>query len=304
MAAKIVVVGSLMADITGYSSRLPVAGESVLGELLRTSPGGKGSNQTIAAHMAGGEALLVGCVGNDSQANILTDFYDVRKISTRCIRRVPESFTGTAMIEVNTQTAQNRILAIPGANNCVNGEDVLKAEADIANCDIVLTQLEIPDEPIILAARLAKKYGKVFMLNPAPYREFSDELLAMVDYITPNETEAEYITGVHIDTVEDASRAAAVMHGMGIKNVVITLGSKGAYFSGSGKSVFSPSIKVKAVETTGAGDSFNGALAVAIGEGMEIEEALHFANTAAGISVTRYGTAQSMASRDEIKEMM
>ena len=304
MKTKIIIPGSIMADITGYAKHLPIGGESAFGELLRTSPGGKGSNQMIAAHRAGAEALLIGCTGNDGQAAMVTDFYNAEGIPTKYVRRVAESFTGTALIEVDTTTAQNRILVVPGANLCVSKDDVINASCDIANCDIVLAQLEIPDEPILESAKLAKANGKTFILNPAPYRVFPEELFPMIDYFTPNETEAEYFSGVHIESVEDASYAAKVLIQKGIKNVIITLGSKGAFYSNGEKELFVPSFKVEAVETTGAGDSFNGAFAVAIGEGMDVGSAMRFANAAAGISVTRYGTAQSMATRDEIEELL
>ena len=286
MKTKIIIPGSIMADITGYAKHLPIGGESAFGELLRTSPGGKGSNQMIAAHRAGAEALLIGCTGNDGQAAMVTEFYNAEGIPTKYVRKVAESFTGTALIEVDTTTAQNRILVVPGANLCVSKDDVINASCDIANCDIVLAQLEIPDEPILESAKLAKANGKTFILN------------------TPNETEAEYFSGVHIESVEDASYAAKVLIQKGIKNVIITLGSKGAFYSNGEKELFVPSFKVEAVETTGAGDSFNGAFAVAIGEGMDVGSAMRFANAAAGISVTRYGTAQSMATRDEIEELL
>lgn len=293
-----------MADITGYAKHLPLAGESVFGELLKTSPGGKGSNQMIAAHRAGANALLIGCTGNDGQSAMVHEFYNADGISTKYVRKVDESFTGTALIEVDSTTAQNRILVVPGANLCVNKADIANAACDIKDCDIVLAQLEIPDEPILESAKLAKANGKTFILNPAPYRDIPEELFPLIDYFTPNETEAEYFSGVHIENVEDASKAAKVLVQKGIKNVIVTLGSKGAFYSNGEKELFVPSFKVNAVETTGAGDSFNGAFAVAIGEGMDIESAMRFANASAGISVTRYGTAQSMAMRDEIEELL
>lgn len=302
--AKIIIPGSLMADITGYAPHLPLAGETAFGEFFKTSPGGKGSNQMIAAHKAGGEAYIIGAVGGDSQANILTDFYAANNIPTKYLKVEKDGCTGLALIEVDQTTAQNRILVIPGVNSTVKADDVEAAEKDIADCHVVLAQLEIHDAPVVKAASLAKKYGKLFILNPAPYRPFDEALLPMIDYITPNETEAEYLTGVHIETIEDAAKAAKVLLSKGIKNAIITLGSKGAFFSDGEREIFVPSFKVNAVETTGAGDSFNGALAVALGEGMDIEDAMRFANAAAGISVTRYGTAQSMASRDEINELL
>ena len=180
----------------------------------------------------------------------------------------------------------------------------MTAEADFVDCDVVLTQLETGDEPIYAAAKLAKKYNKPFILNPAPYRPLSDDLLAMVDYITPNETEAGYLTGIEINSIEDAKAAAKKLLALGVKNVIITLGVNGEYYTDGYREIHVPGIKVNAVETTGAGDAFNGGFATALGEGMDIEKALKFANCTAAISVTRLGAAESMPARDEIDAFM
>ena len=266
--AKIIGPGSCMVDITGYASHLPSDGETAVGDLVRTSPGGKGSNQMIAAHRAGSEVFLIACVGDDSAASVLNELYRENKMSTKYIRVCQGENTGTALIQINKTDAQNRILIIRGANLSLSDEDVKKAECDFRDCDIVLTQLETDDAPICEAARLAKKYGKPFCLNPAPYRPLSDELLSMTDYITPNETEAEFLTGIHIESAEDAGKAAEVLLSKGVKNVVITLGVNGAYYTDGKREIKIDGIKVTAVETTGAGDAFlAGALATLDGGG-------------------------------------
>lgn len=302
--AKIIGPGSCNVDLTGYAAHLPVAGETAVGDLIRTSPGGKGSNQMVAAHMSGSEAMLIARIGDDALSNCLHDFYASLGFPKKYIKVCEGENTGTAIIEIDKTDAQNRILIIRGANLALCESDVLEAESDFSDADVVLTQLETGDEPIYAAAKLAKKYGKPFILNPAPYRPLDGELLSMVDYITPNETEAGYLTGVEINSVDDAKFAAKKLLSMGVKNVIITLGVNGAYYTDGEREIHVPGIKVKAVETTGAGDAFNGGFATAIGEGRDVETALKFANCTAAISVTRLGAAESMPSRDEIDSFM
>ena len=302
--AKIIGPGSCNVDLTGYAPHLPVAGETAVGDIIRTSPGGKGSNQMVAAHMSGSEALLIACIGDDALANCLHDFYDGKGFPKKYVKVCKGENTGTAIIEIDTTDAQNRILIVRGANLVLSDKDVAEAEKDFADADVVLTQLETEDSPIYAAAELAKKYNKPFILNPAPYRPLDAKLLNMVDYITPNETEAGYLTGIEINSVEDAKAAAKKLLDSGVKNVIITLGVNGAYYTDGKHEIHVPGIKVKAVETTGAGDAFNGGFATAIGEGMDIERALKFANCTAAISVTRYGAAQSMPARVEIDAFM
>ncbi len=302
--AKIIGPGSCMVDITGYADHLPVAGETAIGDLVRTSPGGKGSNQMVAAHRSGSEALLIAAIGQDASASTLHEFYKGIDFPETYVKALEGENTGTAIIEIDKVDAQNRILIIRGANLALSEADVLAAEEDFKDADVVLTQLETADAPIYAAARLAKKYGKPFVLNPAPYRPLDAELLSMIDYITPNETEAGYLTGIEIGSVEDAKAAAKKLLSMGVKNVIITLGVNGAYYTDGEKEIQVPGIRVKAIETTGAGDAFNGGFVTAIGEGMDVETALRFANCTAAISVTRLGAAQSMPTREEIDALM
>ena len=302
--AKVIGPGSCNVDLTGFASHLPKAGETAVGDLIRTSPGGKGSNQMVAAHMSGSESLLIAKIGDDALSNCLHDFYRGKSFPQKYVKICNGENTGTAIIEIDKTDAQNRILIIRGANLLLCKEDVFAAECDFSDADVVLTQLETGDEPIYAAAELARKYSKPFILNPAPYRSLSNELLSMVDYITPNETEAGYLTGIEITSVEDAKRAAKELLIKGIKNVIITLGKNGAYYTDGQREIHVPGIKVNAVETTGAGDAFNGGFATALGEGMDIETALKFANCTAAISVTRLGAAESMPTRAEIDAFM
>ena len=211
----------------------------------------------------------------------------------------PTVETAGALIEIDETDGQNRIIVALSANENVDRARVLAAEADFADCDAVLTQFETTIEAVLASKELAAKYGKPFILNPAPFVPVPDGLFDGVDLVTPNETEAEQFTGVKVETVEDCRLAAARFFEMGVKNVIITLGVRGAFFTDGQNEILVPSLKVKAVETTGAGDAFNGGLATAIAEGLPMETALKFATCTAALSVTRLGSSQSMPYREE-----
>lgn len=301
--AKIIGPGSLNVDITGYAPHLPIGGETTKGTTLRFSPGGKGSNQMTAAHRAGADVKLIGRRGNDVLGSILKDFYAVEGMSEQYILSTAKEETGSALIEIDERDAQNRIIVIPAANDHVGREDVLAAERDFADADAVLTQFETTVEAVFAAKELAKKYGKPFILNPAPYIDVDKKIFDGVDFITPNESEAEQFTGIKIETAEDCKRAAKIFFDMGVKNVIITLGVRGAYFSDGKREITVPALKMKAVETTGAGDAFNGGFTTTIAEGMDVETALRFATCTSAISVTRLGAASSMPRREEIDDL-
>jgi len=301
---KVIGPGSLIVDITGFAPHLPVVGETVMGSTLKLGPGGKGNNQHTAAHRAGAEAVIIGCMGKDMLGQIMKNHYATENMSTKHITVLPAGETGSALIEVDEADAQNRIIVVLGANGQVSRDTVLAAEADFADCDAVLSQFETPIASVLAAKELARKYNKPFILNPAPFVKVSEELFDGVDYVTPNETEAEQFTGIPVNTVEDCRAAARVFFQMGVKNVIITLGSRGVYFNDGKQELTVPALKVKPVETTGAGDAFNGGFATAIAECMTIETALRFATCTAAISVTRYGSSPSMPYRHEILELL
>lgn len=302
--AKIIGPGSLIVDVTGFAPHLPVAGETTKGSTLRFGPGGKGSNQLTAAHRAGSEVKIISRRGDDVLGQILKKHYATEKMSEEYVVIDPDGETASALIEIDESDAQNRIIVIFAANELVGRDNVLAAEKDFADCDAVLTQFETTTEAVFAAKELAKKHGKPFILNPAPYIDVPRELFDGVDYVTPNETEAEQFTGVRVDTVEDCRRAAQKFFELGVKNVIITLGVRGAYFFDGQTELTVPAVKVKAVETTGAGDAFNGGLATAIAEGMPIETALKFATCTSAISVTRLGSSPSMPYRHEILALL
>ena len=301
--AKIICVGSVNVDITGYCFAVPEGGETLAGDFVKTSPGGKGSNQSVAAHMAGADVTLIAKMGNDAMSNVLKDFYNSVNMPFDHIDVSCEHATGIALIMVEKKTAQNRVLIIPGANAALDASDAYANEEKFRDTDVVICQLETRMEPIMAAAELAKKYNKTFVLNPAPYRELSDELCTMIDYITPNESEARELTGIEINDLDDARKAAEILLARGIKNVIITLGVNGAFFKNAEFETHVPAIKMNAVDTTGAGDAFNGGFITAIADGKSIVEALQFATCTSAISVTRKGAAASMPTRAEIEEL-
>ncbi len=302
--AKIVGPGSLIVDVTGFAPHLPVAGETTKGSTLRFGPGGKGSNQMTAAHRAGAEVKLISRRGNDVLGQILKNHYATEGMSEQYIEVADTDESGSALIEIDEGTAQNRIIVILAANERVGRASVERAEAEFADCDAVLTQFETTPEAVFAAKELAHKYGKPFILNPAPYIDIDKSVFDGVDYLTPNETEAEQFTGCPVNSVEECRVAAARLMEMGVKNVIITLGVRGAFWTNGTDEVLVPAIPVKAVETTGAGDAFNGGFATAIAEGRDMETALKFATCTAAISVTRLGSSPSMPKRDEIEALL
>jgi ribokinase len=302
--AKIIGPGSLVVDVTGFAPHLPVAGETTKGSTLRFGPGGKGNNQLTAAHRAGSEVKIISRRGDDVLGQIMKKHYDTEGMSEEYIVVDPNGETGSALIEIDESNAQNRIIVILAANEQVTRENVLAAEKDFADCDAVLTQFETTIEAVVATKELAHKYGKPFILNPAPYIDVPKEIFDGVDYVTPNETETEQFTGIAVNTIEDCRIAAQKFFEMGVKNVVITLGVRGAFYTDGKTEIVVPAIKVKAVETTGAGDAFNGGLSTAIAEGLPMDVALKFATCTSAISVTRLGSSPSMPYRHEILALL
>lgn len=302
--AKIIGPGSLNVDVTGYAPRLPAAGETLKGRTIQFSAGGKGNNQMTAAHRAGAEVLILGCRGTDPLGQIMAAHYAAEGMSEAYVEINPHVDTASALIEIDETDGQNRILVMLATNERVDRARVYAAEADFATADVVLTQFETTTDTVRAAKELAVKYGKPFILNPAPYVDVPAELFDGVDYVTPNETEAEAFTGVKIESMEDCRAAARKFFEMGVKNVIITLGMRGVFYTDGAREITVPALKVKAVNTTGAGDAFNGALATAIGEGLDMETALKFATCTSAISVTREGAAVSMPMREEIEALL
>lgn len=299
---KILVIGSSNTDMCIRMDHLPRAGETVLGGDFFMNQGGKGANQAVAASRLGGDVTFVFKTGQDAFGDASREIFTKEGINIDHSFVDKEVSSGVALIFID-KGAENSIAVASGANGKLLPNDIDSVENVIKEADMILVQLEIPLSSIEHIAEIAKKYGKNLVINPAPApaQNLSDKLLDGLYLITPNQTEAEILTGVKVVDNDSARLAAQVLLKKGVKNVVITMNSQGAYFLNADKELFSPSFKVEALDTTAAGDVFNGALVVAICEGMDFEEALKFANKAASISVTRMGAYSSAPFRQELK---
>lgn len=301
---KIVVVGSVILDIAAYTPAFSEDGLTRIGEKLKISPGGKGFNQAAAAKLAGAEVSMVAKLGNDLFSDYLFRHYEKIGFNTRYMVKDPEQETGSAIIEINTKTAENRIILLKGANDALTAEDVRRAEKAFEECRLVLTQLETGMEAVVETKRLAKKYGKALVINTAPYRPIPDGLFNEVDYITPNETEASYYSGIEVKDMKSARSAAKELLKMGARNIIITLGGQGSYYTDGEVEYEIPAIRAgDAVDTTGAGDAYNAGLCVALSEGRNIKDALLFASCTAGLKVTRRGSSVAMPAREKINNL-
>ncbi|MBC8601272.1 ribokinase [Parabacteroides acidifaciens] len=296
---QILVVGSSNTDMVIKAAHLPRPGETILGGTFFMNPGGKGANQAVAIARLGGPVTFICKTGSDIFGHQSQQLFEEEGINTSYIFSDSEHPSGVALITVD-EKAENCIVVASGANANLMPSDLARAEEAIEQADLVLMQLEIPMETVCYVADLAWEKGKKVILNPAPAHPLSAELLRRLYLITPNETEAEMISGVKITDESSACEAARVLSGMGVQNVIITLGSKGALIYCDGKSEIVPAWKVEAVDTTAAGDVFNGALTVALSEWRDLKEAARFACKASAISVTRVGAQSSAPYRNEV----
>jgi ribokinase len=305
--AKIVVVGSFNMDLVVRMPVIPKPGETLLGGVFATYPGGKGSNQAVAAARSGGEVTMIGRVGADAFGDQLRAMAESEGIDTRFVGVDPHAATGVALIEVDSQ-GQNSIAVASGANFTLTEAEVVSAFAAIHELDLLVMPLETPMETIAVAASLARKAGARVVLNPAPAQHLAPELLKNIDVLIPNEHEAAFMTGIEIHSQEDARKAAAHLLGCGPASVIVTLGSQGALIAEGNPSAptytLVPAFSVKPVDTTAAGDAFVGALAVSLGEGRSLAAAAHFASAAAAISVTRTGAQPSLPRRAETEALL
>jgi len=283
--------------------QIPQPGETVLGGEFFMAPGGKGANQAVAAARAGGEVHLVARVGDDVFGRQSLDGFIRDGIHVDHIVRDKDAPSGVALIIVGPD-GENCIAVASGSNARLGVADVRLAKPVISSADIVLMQLESPLETVREAAVIAASAGVPVVLNPAPARALSDDILGRVAYLTPNETEAEILTGITLIKKSDLAKAADALLAKGIKAVLITLGSKGVYVATREKKEVMPAFKVIPVDTTAAGDAFNGALAVALAEGRPLLEAARFANAAAALATTKMGAQPSLAGRDDIEKLL
>ena len=300
---KIVVIGSSNTDMVVRTPALPRPGETVLGGEFIMAPGGKGANQAVAAARAGGEVTFIARIGDDvfgrqSLEGLVRDGIHIEHIVAD-----KNSPSGVALIIVGPD-GENCIAVASGSNAGLAAADVRKAKAVISSADIVLLQLESPLETVQEAAGIAAAAGVPVILNPAPARALSDDILKKVAYLTPNETEAEILTGITLIKSSDLAAAAGMLLAKGMKAVLITLGANGVYVASREKQEVVPAFKVIPVDTTAAGDAFNGALAVALAERKPLFEAARMANAAAALATTKMGAQPSLPSRKDIDELL
>lgn len=300
----VVVIGSSNTDMVIRLDRLPRPGETVIGGEFNMAAGGKGANQAVGASRAGGHVTMVACLGRDMFGNQAIDGFKKDGINTDFIVRDADAKSGVALICVDKKTGENSIAVASGANGHLSVKDMENARKAIARADVVIMQLEIPLAVVEAAATLASKAGVRIILNPAPAQHLTDALLKQVSIFTPNEIEAEFYTGIKVKTLADAARACDELISRGIETVIITLGARGSFVATKNEKKLVPSFKVTPVDTTGAGDIYNGALAVALGEGQSIFEAALFANAAGALAATRLGAQPSAPKRDEIDALL
>ncbi len=300
----VVILGIFVADTAYRAERMPRMGETILGRTFALGPGGKGSNQSVAAAMAGGRTHIITRLGKDDFARIARATWDKAGVVAE-VTEDAESYTGAAFIFLEEATGNNAIIVAAGAAARITPED-LDAKAElIRSASVFVTQLEQPIPSARRGLEIARAAGVTTILNPAPAAALDDDLLALCDYITPNESEAEGLTDLPVTSVAEAERAADALLDRGVGAVVITLGGNGALYRDRTRSVHVPVISAgPVVETTGAGDAFNGGFAVALSEGMDVIDAVRFGCATAGISVTRPGTAPAMPSRAEIDALL
>ncbi|WP_342573093.1 ribokinase [Paenibacillus sp. FSL R5-0749] len=291
--AKICVIGSSSMDLVVTSSRRPGAGETVLGDSFKTVPGGKGANQAVAAARLGAEVAMIGRVGDDAFGKDILENFRTNAVNTQNVKPVTHLESGTAHIIL--AEGDNSIVVVEAANREVTPAYVDEAAEVIRNADIVLIQQEIPEETVVHVSAMCAEFGTPLLLNPAPARKLPQEVIDNAAYITPNEHEAEIL--FHGMSSAQALRQYA-------NKLFITEGSKGVrYFDGT-EEILVPTYKVQAVDTTGAGDTFNAAFAVALAEGQPLQESIRFANRAASLSVTKFGAQGGMPTRDEVEESL
>jgi len=300
----IVILGVFVADTAYRASRQPKIGETIIGNEFSLGPGGKGSNQAVAAALAGGNVHFISRLGKDDFANMALSLWEKSGITPH-VTQYSDSYTGAAYIFIEDETGNNAIIVSPGAAANINDDDIIANKELIQGSRVFMTQLEQSLDAADTALSFAKEGGAITILNPAPAQPLGENILKLCDFVTPNEIEAEQITGIPVKSIIDAEIAAGKLLEKGAKAAVITLGEQGALFKDKNQVIHQPSYEVgPVVETTGAGDAFNGGLAVALAEEMPIDKALRFACATASISVTRQGTAPSMPDRNEIESLL
>ena len=304
--SRITVMGSFIVDLMARAPHLPEHGETVKGSHFQIGPGGKGSNQGVAASRSGAAVTMITKIGTDPFAQIALDSFQREGMDMQFVMQDKRYPTGTALIMVDENTSENKIVVTIGACEHITKDEIDAARSQIENSRVLLTQLETNLDAVENAVEIAHARGITVVLNPAPAPQhpLSDNLLSRIDILTPNETEAAILSGIKITDMDDAKKAARILKSKGVGHVIITMGNKGALvLTDSMEKVIDP-IRVKVVDTTGAGDAFNGGLATALAEGQDIVQAVRFANATGALSVTKVGTAPAMPYRDEIENLL
>ena len=294
------VLGIFVADISFSGNKIPSVGETILGNRYNVGPGGKGCNQAVAIARLGGKVNFISKIGKDSYGELALDTLKKNNINTENIIQDEKLQTGVAGILVDQKSGKNAINVIVGAPNTLKISEIYKQLDLIKNSKIFLTQLEVPKDVTLHCLKLAKENGCLTILNPAPASEITKEFYGNIDYFTPNETEAEFYTGIKITNENEAKQAADKLIKSGIKKVIITLGEKGLFYSDGTEEIYLKATSVKSIDTTGAGDAFNGSLAVALSENKSIKECLELANKVAGISTTKLGAGDAMPFKKDL----
>lgn len=296
---KIVVVGSINMDLLATVDRFPVPGETVRSKSFTTVPGGKGANQAAAAALAGAQVTMVGRVGKDIFGDSCLENLKSKGVDIQFIKRDEQEPTGNAMISVDTE-GQNELIYTAGANNRVTVQDAKDAKDAIQAADMIILQFELPMETVSGVVSLASELGTRIIVNPAPADTPTEGLLKKIDYFVPNESEAKQLTGLHVVDTDTAAEAAKELFNRGTKHVIVTMGPQGAVIYDTNGLLRVPTRQVKAVDVTAAGDSFIGALAVALSSDRDLPDAVDFACSAATLSVTKLGAQPSIPTREEI----
>ena len=298
---KVLVLGVFVADTAYRASRMPKMGETILGNSFVLGPGGKGSNQAVAAGNLGADVTIITRLADDDFGKMAKQTWQNANVKGS-IKYSTNSYTGAAFIFIDDKTGDNAIIIAPGAASEISLSDIHDNSEIISSTDVFLTQLEQPIEVAQEGLKVAKENNKITILNPAPAARLPKEIFGLCDFITPNETETEALTGLPVRNEKEAENAAKVLNDLGVKTPIITMGEQGAFLYEHG---LVPAFNAgKVVETTGAGDAFNGGFAVALSEGKSALEAVKFGCATASISVTRAGTAPSMPTRDEVEEIL
>jgi ribokinase len=298
---KVCVVGSLVFDLVAKTNRLPKKGESILGNFFGMFPGGKGANQALAASLLGADVFMIGKVGDDFFGDKILKNMKKGKVNVSFVKISKKTKTAVALILVDKK-GTNQIVMVPNANMELRKKNLKKAVNKIKSANVLLLQLEVPLNVTIESAKIAKKYKTPVILNPAPAREIPKETFSLYDFLTPNETELEILSSIKVRNLKDVKRGCIKLSRYGAKTIIVTLGEKGCFLFSKEKIKHYPAYKVKSVDTTAAGDAFNGALAVSLAQGKNIEDAINFAQKCGAISTTKMGAQTSLPKKQELNK--